>query len=119
MKKFLYQIFGLALLALPALAKAADSLGLDATATNAGFRTDLTPEGIVGIAIKSVLGFLGLIGFALVIYAGFLWMTAAGNPKQVDQAKQIMFDSLIGIVIIFLSYAITDFVINAIAIALQ
>jgi hypothetical protein len=60
--------------------------------------------------ITPVVGLLGLLFFCLTIYAGFLWMTAAGDDKKVAQAKSILTAAVIGAAIVLASYAITDFV---------
>ena len=60
--------------------------------------------------INWALGFLALVAIILVIYAGYLWMTAGGNTKQVDKAKKILINALIGLVIIVLSFAIVTYV---------
>lgn len=62
--------------------------------------------------ITIVLGLVGVIFLALIIYGGFLWMTAAGNEKQVETAKNIISRAAIGLIIIVLAYAITFFIIK-------
>ena len=47
-----------------------------------------------------------------VIYAGQLWMTARGNEEQITKAKAIIRGSIIGIIVIFSAYAITNFVVT-------
>ena len=50
-----------------------------------------------------VNGFFGIIGaffMVLMIYAGFLWMSAQGNDQQVERAKKIMIGSVIGLAVI-------------------
>jgi excisionase family DNA binding protein len=42
--------------------------------------------------IRIALGFLGTIMFVLMLYGGFLWMTAGGNSEQIDKAKQAGYD---------------------------
>ena len=63
---------------------------------------------IVGRIIGIFLSVLGIIFLILVIYAGFLWMTAGGNADRVDKAKKILIQSVIGLIIILLSFAITN-----------
>lgn len=58
--------------------------------------------------IKPVFGIVGTIFFALTVYAGVLWMTAAGDPKKVDKAKDILVSSVIGTVIVVSAYVITN-----------
>lgn len=63
--------------------------------------------------IQPILGLLGLVFFLLMLYAGLLWMTAGGNGDQVKKAQQIFLNSVIGLVIIAASYALTAAVFNA------
>jgi Zn-dependent protease with chaperone function len=58
------------------------------------------------------LGILGTIFFVLIVYAGFLWMTAAGEEDKTGKAKKLIFSGVVGLLIILSAYAITDFVIN-------
>ncbi len=62
--------------------------------------------------IQIVLGFLGVIFIVLIIYAGFVWMTAAGNEEKITTAKKTMIAAIIGVTIVLLAYAITSFVIT-------
>jgi|GEM_PF-6922756 len=65
---------------------------------------------VVRNIIRWALGFLGLIAVIMVIYGGFLWMTAAGNEQRIEKAKKIIMGAIIGLVIILLSFAIVQFV---------
>jgi hypothetical protein len=55
----------------------------------------------------------------LLIYAGFLWMTARGKEEQVDKAKRITREVVIGLIIIVLARIITEFVLTQIGNAIQ
>lgn len=57
----------------------------------------------------AILGFLTVV---LMIYGGFIWMTSQGDPGKVDKAKQIIYNTVIGLIIIFSSYAIASFIIG-------
>ncbi len=85
-----------------------------AEAGRLGFDSPISddPGTVVGLFINIVLGVLGVIFLVLTIYAGFLWMTAAGNEEQVKKAKHIVVQAVIGLVITLSAYAISDFVIN-------
>ncbi|KKT23731.1 MAG: hypothetical protein UW10_C0032G0001, partial [Candidatus Magasanikbacteria bacterium GW2011_GWA2_43_9] len=61
--------------------------------------------------VRIVLGFLGLIAVVLVLYGGYVYMTAAGNEDKVAQAKLILRNALIGLAIIFFSFGIVQFAI--------
>ncbi len=65
---------------------------------------------VVGLLISGVLGLLGVILVVLIIYAGWLWMSAQGEADQVTKAKDIMKNAIIGLIIIACAYAISDFV---------
>lgn len=61
---------------------------------------------LFGTIIKNTLGILGTAALAVFIYAGFQWVTAAGNSEKVSAGASAMLWSAIGICIIFSSYAI-------------
>lgn len=63
-----------------------------------------------GQIIGTVLSFVGVIFLILMIYSGITWMTAQGNDQQVTKAKDLLVNSIIGLIIIFAAYAITKFV---------
>lgn len=69
---------------------------------------------IAGKIIQVVLGFLTAIFLALIVYAGFRYMTAAGNQDQTKKAVSQIRDAVIGLVIVLAAWAITTFVLNAI-----
>ena len=69
-----------------------------------------SPDVIVGTVINTFLTTVGLIFLLLMIYAGYLWMTARGEEAQVDKAKKIISNSLIGIVVVLSAFAITTLI---------
>ncbi len=62
--------------------------------------------------IRGILGFLGIVAVAIILYGGFLYMTAQGIPEKVLLARKVLISALIGLIIIFSAYAITSFIIN-------
>ena len=68
---------------------------------------------VIGRIIGVFLGLLGIIFLILMLYAGFLWMTAAGNEETVAKAKRILTQAVIGLIITLSAFAITNFVVNA------
>ncbi|MFA5937372.1 MAG: hypothetical protein WC822_05880 [Candidatus Paceibacterota bacterium] len=70
-------------------------------------------ESIIGRVINSALTLVGTIFFILMVYAGYLWMTARGNEQQTEKAKTIITTAIIGLVVIVSAYAITVFVTTA------
>ncbi len=63
--------------------------------------------------INLFLGIVGLIAVAYLIYGGFRYMTSAGNEETTEQAKKIIVNSIIGLVVIILSYIIVVTISNA------
>lgn len=68
---------------------------------------------IIARIILIILGFLGVIFFALTIYAGFRYMTAAGNEDQTKKAVSQIKDSVIGLIIVLASWALTTYILRA------
>ncbi len=66
----------------------------------------------LGVIIGSILSFIGVIFMLLIIYGGILWMTAMGKENQVEKAKNIIIQAVIGLVIVLAAYAITSFIGN-------
>ncbi|MBI3290907.1 hypothetical protein HYZ76_01335 [Candidatus Falkowbacteria bacterium] len=69
---------------------------------------------VVADIIRIFLSFLGVVFVVLIIYAGWLWMSSAGNEEKIDKAKRIMTSAFIGLLIVLAAYAITYFVIDKI-----
>jgi len=81
--------------------------------SQAGISTQGDLQSIVGKIIRGFLGLLGTVFVVLVLYAGYLWMTAQGNEEQITKAKKLITNATIGLIIIILAYAITNFVLNS------
>lgn len=94
----------------------ADEYGLDATAqaTFGTLPSRKLPE-LVGDIVGTGLSFISVIFFILMIYGGFLWMTARGNSDQEGKARDTIFGAVIGIIIVLAAYALTSFVFKSLA----
>lgn len=55
---------------------------------------------------KYAIGSVGILSTVVLMYAGILWITAAGNASQVSKAKSYVVSSLTGMVLAFTSYTI-------------
>lgn len=86
---------------------------LDTFGADAGLGTESLPQVISGI-INVILSTLGVIAVLIILWGGFLWMTAAGEPDKVEKAKKLIISGIIGLVIIFAAYAIASFVLGAV-----
>lgn len=102
--------FGL-VFAVPMVALAATDPSLTSVGAGGGFaETDLMS--IIGRIINVFLGLLGVICLVLFIYAGAIWMTAGGDDKKVEKAKNILINAVIGLVITLSAYALSTFILN-------
>ncbi|KKR96777.1 MAG: hypothetical protein UU49_C0040G0004 [Candidatus Magasanikbacteria bacterium GW2011_GWC2_41_17] len=63
--------------------------------------------------IKAGLGIAGSLALLFFIYGGFLWLTSGGSPDKIKKGKDVFLWSVVGLVIIFSSYLMVDFVIKA------
>ena len=73
-----------------------------------------TPQALIGRIINAVMGLIGSVALLMFIYGGFTWLVSGGNSEKVKQGKDILIWSAIGLVIIFSSYALVNFVISSI-----
>ncbi|MCR4280498.1 MAG: hypothetical protein NUV82_03680 [Candidatus Komeilibacteria bacterium] len=69
-----------------------------------------TAENLVAAIIRAVLGFVGIIALIYFIMGGFIWMTAAGNRDKITKGRDTLVWATIGLVVIFASYSLVDFV---------
>src|SRR3989339_1280872 len=61
---------------------------------------------IIFAIINVLLGFLSIVAVLIIMYGGFVWMTSKGDPKRIEDAKNILKNAVIGLVIIFLAFSI-------------
>ena len=66
---------------------------------------------VISIVLKAALSLTGVIFLALLVFGGYVWMTAGGDESKVEKAKQTIGRATIGIVIVLASLAIAQFII--------
>lgn len=102
-----------ALLAAPQLGDITGNL--DKTAGSEGAGYDISQNNLLATisnVIQIALSLLGVIFLVLIIYGGFLWMTAGGDNSKVDEAKKMITAAIVGLIIVVSAYAVSYFVIN-------
>ncbi len=67
------------------------------------------PE-LVNNVISGVLGVVGAISLVMMVIGGIVWMTSAGNADRIRRGRDTLLWAILGLVVIFLSYAIINFV---------
>lgn len=80
------------------------------------FGTNSLSQIIQGL-ITTIMSLLGVIAVLIFLWGGFIWMTSTGDEDKVKKAKDMILTSIIGLAIIFASWAIAMFVIGALTTA--
>ena len=119
-------ITSLALLSVPASAQFADPTNDGYTGAEApgpyiglevGAYTGLGTRDVrlsTSLIIRAAMGFLGIAATVIVLIGGYTWMTAGGNDDKISEAKKWIMAGVIGMVIIFSAYSISNFVLGKI-----
>jgi cysteine-rich repeat protein len=118
-KKIIWQFLPILILLAGSFLAASAALALD-VGLNYGTATGLGTQDLrvtIMRIIQAILGFLGIIALVLVLYGGWVWMTAGGNAEKISLAKKILVNAAIGLVIIFSAFGIASFVINQLIVA--
>ena len=89
-----------------------DQTAFASFAANAGFAAGPSVTVIIARLIRTVISFLGVIAVVIVVYGGFMYMTAGGNDERVKKAKKTITNGLIGLVIVLMSFAIAQFIVS-------
>lgn len=75
---------------------------------------DVATLACIPIVIKNLIQwaliFAGVVAVFLIIYAGFKFVTSKGDPQEVDNAKKIITYAIIGLLLIFFSFAILNLI---------
>jgi hypothetical protein len=66
----------------------------------------VTPIQIYGRIIFSFMGATGSVALVMFVWGGFVWMTAAGNETKIKKGKETLLWAVLGLFVIFSSYAI-------------
>lgn len=70
--------------------------------------------GTINTIISVVLGVLGILAVAYIIYGGFMFTTAAGDPAKTKKARETIMYGVIGLVVALLAFAIVNFVLSSV-----
>jgi heme/copper-type cytochrome/quinol oxidase subunit 2 len=115
MKKLSTIVLAVALFALPLVGLAATVNPVTAPAGGPAASTANSVGDLIVFIINIALGIVGLIAVLFLIIGGFRYVTSAGNEEAAGQAKKMITNAIIGIVIIILAFVIVRVVVNALA----
>lgn len=74
------------------------------------------PQGTFTQLTNTILFFVGIISVFMLIWGGLRYVISGGDSKKVTDAKNTVLYAIIGLIISLLSYAIVNFVINAVGV---
>lgn len=64
--------------------------------------------------INVVIGVIGFVAVAFIIFGGFQYTTSAGDPGKVKKAKDTILYGIIGLIVAMLAYAIVNFILSSV-----
>ncbi len=114
----------LSLFLMPAVSFAGDATGFSGGLSNATTNLASVKAGagtnygnadlptLIGRFVSIILGVMGIILVVYIIMAGVAYMTAAGDDKKIQKAKDNIKNAIIGMFIILAAYSISTFVIS-------
>lgn len=77
---------------------------------------DSSLEGLVqgrGVdLVNFFIGFSVLVAVALIVVAGYTFITSAGDPEKVEKAQKTITAAVVGMIIVFLARAIIIFIMD-------
>ena len=104
MKKYLFPIILLSLLALPFAGQALNLSYPSMGGINLGLSTSI--EQLVAWFYYFFVAISGLGAFVMLVAGGFKWMSSAGNPNEISEAKDIISNAILGMIVILASFLI-------------
>ncbi len=61
---------------------------------------------LINFVFSWSLRIIGIVVFVMILYNGFMWLTAAGNPNQIGKAWNGMTNAILGAVLLLAAYLI-------------
>jgi len=86
----------------------------DQPAGQEGFTSAKTLPELALQILQFLLTLAGVIGVVMIIVGGYWYLTSAGNDEQAEKGKKALIQSIIGLIVIVLAYAIVTLIINTV-----
>lgn len=120
LKYWYHSLLAFALLAGPSLVSAQDKgiilNGQKPDVANGSFGN---MADIIRNGFNIVIGVAGVLFVLLFLVGGVMYLTAAGNDDQSKKAKQLLFDAVIGLVIVVVAWAVGNWVLQLLGITVK
>ena len=72
-----------------------------------------TVQDLIFVIVQWLLTIVGLLSVLFIVIGGIRYITSAGNEEATESAKKMITNSIIGLVVVILSYVIVVVIINA------
>jgi len=72
-----------------------------------------SPGAFIANLIRWILGVVGVIMVAMLVYGGVTYATAAGNQERAESAKKILTYAIIGVAIVAVALIASTYIIDA------
>lgn len=88
---------------------------LDSSATDdmkelAGCNEDKKVDEVANTGLNLILSAVGLIAVGVMVYGGFTYLTAQGDPSKAKRGRDVILYGLVGLAVTLLAFAIVAFV---------
>ncbi len=80
---------------------------IDLIAINTGLPTD-EPDSIIEKIIKFLLSFIGGLSVLIIVIAGFVYVTSAGDENKTEEAKKWIIYAIVGLIVSLLAWVIVN-----------
>ena len=84
--------------------------GINNVNPGGGTTTDLNT--MIKSVLNWIFGIIGIVAVVMIIIGGFNMMISAGDPGKVKKGKDTIMYGIIGLIIVLLAFAITNFVLS-------
>jgi len=84
------------------------TIGNDTFDTNGDSAPDVRI--IIANFIRFFLGFMGIILLIIIVFAGYKYMNAGGEPKEAENALNRIKNAVVGLIIILSAYGLATFI---------
>ena len=74
---------------------------------------NLTIPDAINLISTAIIGIIAFVSVLFLIIGGFRYITAAGNPEQMQGSKNTIMYAIIGLVAALLSFAIVQYVLTS------
>jgi cysteine-rich repeat protein len=113
MKKFLYSIFIISAILTPLTSWALELSYPNVNIPGVGETTldlNMNLSTLIAWLYYFIIGISGFAALVMIIYGGVQWMTSAGNPTKMGEARDKISSALLGVVIILMSWLILNLI---------